>query len=228
METAESRENAGASAARSGFVWSKLGSALALLPLGVWTVNHLWDNLAAFRGAAAWEEAVTAHPHPLAHGATLVIVLLPLLLHTVWGLQRLKGSRPNNQRYGYYGNLKYALQRLSAIGVLGFLGAHIWLAMLEPRLVHHHAETFQDISCEMGNHGPTLVVYLLGTLGVAYHLGNGLQTAAMGWGVVTSRRGLKRLEWLGIGSFLVLLAMSWAAVYALYRVGHGNAVCLPR
>ena len=79
---------------------------------------------------------------------------------------------------------------------------------------------------------PTLAVYLLGTLGVSYHLANGLQTAAMGWGVVTSRAALeglessvivvfscssRRLERASvIVVFLVPLAMAWSAIY-----GHG-------
>jgi hypothetical protein len=38
----------------------------------------------------------------------------------------------------------------------------------------------------------------------------------MGWGVVSSRRALRHAEWLVIGAFFVLLAMGWAAIYALY------------
>jgi len=201
------------------FMRSRLGSLLAVVPLALWTVNHLWDNLAAFQGEVAWQTAVTEHAHPLAQIATAIVVLLPLALHTVWGIGRLLSARPNNLRYGYYGNLKYALQRLSAVGVLLFLGAHIWLAMLHPRLVEGHAEAFPDIAHEMRHHMPTLTVYVLGTLGVAYHLANGLQTFAMGWGLVTSFRALKRLDAWALLLFAVLLGMSWGAIFALWRAG---------
>src|SRR3954469_9469196 len=109
--------------ASASFIWTRLGSLLAILPLGVWTVNHLWDNLSAFSGKAAWEEAVEQHPHPVAHWVTLVVVLVPLLLHTVWGIGRLRSSSSNVTRYSTYGNLKYLLQRLTAVGALAFLGA---------------------------------------------------------------------------------------------------------
>ena len=142
------------------FVWARLGSFLSIVPLGVWTVNHLWKNLAAFRGADAWERSVTQYAHPVAEAATLIIVLVPLLIHTLWGIQRLFGFRPNDFAYAYYGNLKYLLQRLAAIGVLLFLGAHLWLAMIHPRLVLGHPELFSDIAYEMRFHTPTLVVYL--------------------------------------------------------------------
>jgi succinate dehydrogenase / fumarate reductase cytochrome b subunit len=60
---------------------------------------------------------------------------------------------------------------------------------------------------------------VLGTLGVAYHLANGLHSFAMGWGVVTSRRALKKLEAFVVVVFLLLLAMSWGVIYGLWDAG---------
>lgn len=210
--------------ARSSFIRARLASLLAIAPLGVWTVAHLWHNLAAFQGPDAWQEAVTQYPHPFAQAFTGILVLLPLAIHTVWGISRLATSRPNNLRYGFYANLKYALQRLAGVGVLGFLGAHLWLAMLKPRITEGHAEAFADIAQEMHFHTPTLVVYLLGTLGVSYHLANGAQTFCMSWGIVSSRAGLKRLEWVALLAFVLLLAMAWGAVYALWAAGAAASV----
>jgi succinate dehydrogenase / fumarate reductase cytochrome b subunit len=204
---------------RGAFVRSRLGSLLAVVPLGVWTIAHLWNNLAAFDGADAWQRSVTTYPHPVAEFVTLVIVLGPLAIHTAWGIGRMFKARPNNARYGYYANLKYILQRLSAVGLVLFLGAHLWLALLEPRMIEGHAETFADISHEMHFHGPTLAVYVLGILGVAYHLANGLHGFCMGWGVVSSRKSLKQLDLAVVLLFLFLLALGWSAVYALWRAG---------
>lgn len=204
---------------KRAFLSSRLGSLLAVAPLGVWTVNHVWNNLAAFQGAEAWQRAVTHHPHPIAHAITLTVVLGPLLMHTAWGIARLRSTKPNNGRYGYFANFRYLLQRISAVGVLFFLGAHIWLAMLRPRVLLGHAEAFADISHEMHHHMPTLVVYLLGTLGVAYHLANGLGTFAMGWGLAASRKSLRLVEKLSIAFFVVLAAMAWLAIYAIWYAG---------
>lgn len=204
---------------RVGFLRARLGSLLAVLPLGLWTMLHLWHNLAAFRGGEAWSEAVTTYPHPVAHIATMIVVLAPLAIHTVWGIGRILMAKPNNLRYRYYSNLKFALQRLSAVGVALFIGAHLWLAMIHPRLIEGHAETFASISHEMHFHTPTLVVYLLGSLGTAYHLANGLGSFAMGWGVIASQRALKRAEWVVISLFLALLTMAWGSIYALYTAG---------
>jgi succinate dehydrogenase / fumarate reductase cytochrome b subunit len=218
MLTASSRV-ASSAQARSGFQRARVASFLAIFPLGVWTFFHLWHALYAFEGADAWQKALTVYSHPIAEGLSGIVVLLPLALHTIWGIGRLATSRPNNVRYRLYSNVKYTLQRLSAVGVLLFLGAHLWLALLKPRLVDGHAETFADLAEHMHFHMPTLATYVLGILGVAYHLANGLQTACMGWGVVTTERALRRLEWIAMGVFVLLLAMGWGAVYALWAAG---------
>jgi len=204
---------------RAQFIRSRLASLLAVAPLGVWTVAHVWGNLSAFRGEQAWTQTVTTYAHPFSYGITLVVVFAPLLLHTFWGIGRIFMTKPNVVQYAYYANFKYVLQRLAAIGVLAFLCAHVWLAMLEPRLVEGHPEAFAELAGEMRHHGPTLVVYLLGTLGVAYHLANGLQTVAFSLGMVKSKQAQSRLEPWALVFFLVLLAMCWGVIYAFWRAG---------
>jgi succinate dehydrogenase / fumarate reductase, cytochrome b subunit len=201
------------------FARSKLASFLGFAPLTLWTVMHVWNNLAVFQGADAWRTSVTQYQHPISLLVTSIVVLLPLALHTAWGIGRLRTSRPNNARYGTFENLKYLLQRLSAVGVLLFLGAHIWLAFVHPRVTTGQPEPFADIASEMRHHAPTLIVYVLGTLGVAYHLGNGLSGFAWSWGLAGSRKSMKGFERAGVLLFVVLLAMSWAAIYGLWQAG---------
>ena len=69
----------------------------------------------------------------------------------------------------------------------------------------------------MAHHTPTLVVYILGILAVSYHLANGIQSFAMGQGVVASAGALKRLDWVVYVAFVLLLAMGWGGVFALWR-----------
>lgn len=201
------------------FVNNKLASLLAFAPLTIWTVIHVWNNLSVFKGAEAWQSSVTTHQHPIALLATTIVVLLPLVLHTVWGIKRLRSSRPNNTRYGYFENLKYLLQRASAVGVLLFIGAHLWLAFLHPRLQEGKPEAFADIASQMHHHTPTLLVYLLGTLGVAYHLGNGISGFAWSWGITSSRKAVMTAQKVGVAFFLILLVMCWAAIFGLWQAG---------
>jgi len=219
MSVTSHTEAAAPNAAFRTFVWRRMGTILALAPLGVWVVLHVWNNLASFRGAEAWEQSVTHTSHPISALITWVVVLAPLAIHTVWGLARIRQMQLNIGSYGYFGNLRYLLQRLSALGVLAFVGAHLWLAFLHPRFVEGHPERFADIAREMRHHGPTLVVYLLGTLGVSYHLANGIATSAMAFGIGTTQKSQKRMEHLALALFVVLLFLSWSAIYGLWLAG---------
>ena len=200
------------------FLLSRLGSLLAIMPLGVWTLGHLWNNLSVYESGEAWQKNVTEYRHPISFFLTLLVALLPLALHTIWGIGRLFTMKPSTRQKTLV-NLKYILQRLSAVGVLLFLGAHLWKALLEPRMLEHHPEDFHDMAYSMAHHMPTLVVYVLGTLGVAYHLANGVHTFCMGWGVVNSQAALKKMQTLIYVLFLGMLAASWAIIYKLWEVG---------
>ena len=221
MAEAQAHDQAAPPAARTvagKFLASRLGSLFAILPLGVWTVNHLWNNLAAYDSPRAWEQAVTGHSSAASQIITAFVVLAPLFWHTVWGISRMFRSRPNWGE-GRFSNLRYLVQRLSAIGLFLFLGAHLWLAWMQPRLMEGRPEPFGEIAHEMAHHLPTLFVYLLGTLGIAYHLANGLWSFAMGWGLTVGKNALDWMERVSMALFVILVALGWGAVYALYSAG---------
>jgi succinate dehydrogenase / fumarate reductase cytochrome b subunit len=217
--TQELSTPAGTAESSRPLLWARLGSILSILPLGIWTVVHLWHNLAVLRSPEDWQKQVTEYAHPISSALTFILVLAPLILHALWGVQRLFSFRPNNGAYNTFDNLKYLLQRITAAGVFFFIGAHLWLAMLHPRLTTGQAEPFSDIAAEMHHHLPTLLVYLLGTLGVAYHLGNGLYSFAWSWGLMAGRRSFRSIGLLSVLTFAGVLAMAWTVIFALYSAG---------
>ncbi len=205
------------------FLLARLGSLLAFVPLGAWTVAHLWHQLAAYESPRAWEIAVTGHVNAATTVLVFILVLGPLLWHTIWGIVRLFRSRPAPLQGGF-SNLRYVLQRLSAIGLLFFLGAHLYLAWFEPRFLQGRPEPFDQISREMRFHTPTLIVYVLGVLGIAYHLANGFWSfMTMGWGATVSKSGIRWMERVSILVFVLLLVIGCAAIYGLYRGGAAYA-----
>lgn len=205
------------------FLLARLGSLFAFLPVGAWTVVHLWHQLSAYESPQSWQSSVTSHASGATTALTFVLVLGPLLWHTVWGITRMARTRPS-VRIGWFSNLRYLLQRLSALGLLLFLGAHLYLAWFKPRFLEGRPEPFSDLAAEMHFHGPTLAVYVLGVLGIAYHLANGLWSfLSMGWGVTVSKSGIAWMERVSLLLFLVLLAVGWTAIYGLYAAGAGYA-----
>lgn len=213
-------------AAGRGGIYPRLGSALAIAPLGVWTVWHLWENLYVWAGRDAWAEHVTDVRmvdntatyvgNGLSSWLVSVVVLGPLVIHMLWGLRRLRMTKPNG--YKYFGNAKYLLQRLSALGLMGFLGAHIYLARIKPALHNRTGhEDFCDLAGHMRHHPPTLVVYTLGVLGIAYHLANGVYTASFIHGIAASPRASRRMELVSLGLFALLLVFGLGAVAGMYQ-----------
>lgn len=213
-------------AASRGGLLPRLGSVLALAPLGVWTVWHLWENLYVWAGREAWAAHVT-DVRVVDGTATYVgngvsswlvslVVLGPLVLHTLWGLRRIRMTKPNG--YKFFGNAKYLLQRLSALGLMGFLGAHLYLARIKPALSNRTGhEDFCDLAGHMRHHPPTLVVYTLGVIGIAYHLANGVYTAAFINGLAASPKASRQMQVISLTLFAVLLVFGLGSVIGMYQ-----------
>ena len=213
-------------AASRGGLFPRLGSALALAPLGVWTVWHLWENLYVWAGRDAWAEHVTAvqytqdAPRYVGNAASSwlvsLVVLGPLVIHTVWGLRRVRMTKPNG--YKFFGNAKYLLQRASALGLMGFLAAHIFLARIKPALRADGTghEDFCDLAGHMRHHPPTLTVYTLGVIGMAYHLANGVYTAAFINGLAASPKASKQMQVASLALFALLLVFGLGSVIGMY------------
>ena len=191
----------------------QLLSILGLVPLGVYVFLHLWTNLESLNGELAFNTAVLrSRNHPAFILLEIFGLGLPLLVHTVLGLMEIGRARPNNVVYSTFDNLKFVLQRASAIGLLLFIGAHVYKARIAPDLVVNGHESWQGM--HNGLSEPiTLTVYVLGMLAVSYHLANGMQTASMRLGVVMTPAGQRRMQWVSGTLFVILLAMSGAAIY---------------
>src|SRR5712664_3398309 len=136
-----------------------------------------------------------------------------------WMIESALVHTPNLPDIARLSNVRYIVQRLAAIGLLLFLGAHLWLAWAQPRFFQGRPEPFADIAHEMRHTWATTLVYVLGVLAIAYHLANGLWSFAMGWGITVSKRGLAWAERIAFVVFMALLTVGWSAVYALWRAG---------
>jgi len=201
-------------ARRRGLTEKQIMSILGVVPLGVYVVAHLWTNLYSMGGPEAFDSAVRAsRQHPAFFLIEVVGLGIPILVHAWIGLKAITNARPNNGGYATLRNLKYALQRLSGIGILLFLGAHVIKARIMPALAtpggmenwHGMHEALSEI--------PTFTVYVLGLLGVSFHLANGLWGAGLTLGLTITPKAQSRMEWATGIVFGVLLGMSALSLY---------------
>ncbi len=201
------------------YIWTKVFSFLGVVPLAVFTVIHLYGNLTAIQGPEAFNDhLVKTRAFPFIDLLTILFIWVPFVMHAIWGMMKIKNARPNNIRFNYWDNLRYITQRVSAIGVMLFVPAHIFKSKIQPTWLEGHPATFQHM-LELAE-PVTFVVYLLGILGVAYHVANGLWQAAIGWGFTTTQKAMNRMQVFCILLFIVLLTMGYASLFTFARAGH--------
>jgi len=198
------------------FWLGKIFSLVGVVPLGLYVIVHLYNNLNSLYGEEQFNQHLAdSRSLPFIVPLAVLVIWIPIAFHGLYGLFVMKKARPNIGRFQYFQNLKYVLQRLSGIGLLLFIPAHIYKTRIEPTL----SESVLDFSHMVeGLHEPlTLTVYVLGILGVAYHLSNGLWQASIGWGLATSEKAMRRIEVCSMILFIILLAMGYGAIYGFYR-----------
>jgi succinate dehydrogenase / fumarate reductase cytochrome b subunit len=198
------------------FWLGKLFSLAGILPIGIYVILHLYNNLRSLSGEESFNQHLAnSRMLPLIVPLTILVIWVPIAFHGLYGLFAMKKSRPNLGRFPFFENLKYIVQRLSGIGLLLFIPAHIYKTKFEPAM-EGHALDFSHMA--EGLHEPlTLTIYVLGVLGVAYHLANGVWQFSIGWGIATTERGMKRFQALSYLLFVVLMLFGFGAIWGFIR-----------
>lgn len=198
------------------FVLRRLHSLVGVLPLGTFILYHFWFHSYSHAGAATYDRKLAElYASPFHLILSLLTVYLPLVYHSIYGLFITRESAPNFLRYSWYRNWMYGFQRASGIGLLLFIPAHLVKARFanvflgERMSFAHEAEGF--------THPLSVAVYVLGILGIAFHLANGLFTFGITWGAWTGPRGQRRAAAGSIALFFVLAAMGFWAMAGFLR-----------
>lgn len=195
-------------------------SILGIVPLGAYVVAHLWTNLYSLGGEKLFDARIKeTSSSPVFIFLEVFGLGLPILIHAGIGLRIMMKGRPNIKNYRTLRNLKYGLQRLSGLGVLLFLGAHVVKARIMPAMQGTH-ETWQGMH-EAFSEADTLTVYALGILGIAYHLGNGVWGAGLTLGLTVTPQAQARMERVSFAFFVLLLAMGYLSIWGFLHPAAG-------
>ena len=198
------------------FAYRRLMSLFGVLPLGTFIVYHFYFHSFSHAGAAAYNERLDQLYHQPFHIALAVLtVYFPLLWHSVVGTLVTLQSRPNFLQFTFFRNWMYTLQRASAIGLAFFIPAHLIKARFS-RELFGPAGAWAHMHDAFVNNGAESIltdsVYVLGILGVAFHLANGLWNFAVDWGILVGPRAQKTGSWVSVALFLALGAMGFHAM----------------
>jgi succinate dehydrogenase / fumarate reductase cytochrome b subunit len=205
----------------------KIHSFVGVVPLGVYVVLHLSRNVSSLAGPKVFDNAIRqTWTHPINYVWVVLLVYLPLIFHAGWGLKLVWESEKTNVFRNFnLANLRYFFQRLSGLGVLAFLFAHIFLTRVQVSMgwlqdanINPGGQvTYDYFATHMTDWSKgTAIVYILGILGTVYHLANGLTTFGISWGITTGAKSIKRAEILALVFGLLLLALGYATILGFF------------
>ena len=203
----------------SHFLLRRIHSLTGVVPVGLFLVYHLYLQLYLHYGSKIYNNEVNSfYDSPLATWALVIVVYIPLLFHSLLGVLLVFENKVQPS-YTYFSHLLYLLQRISGIGVLLFIIAHVWNAKLGPWIAGTWGTHFEHLSSGFADPETgmlTKTVYLLGVLGAVFHFANGLNTFCMTWGIALTPTSQKRVRFFSILVFIILTASAFYALAAIW------------
>ena len=217
---------------RHQFLIYRLFSLSGLIPIGAYLFVHLATNASVVNGPMTFQEQVD-RIHSL--GVVLpavewTFIFIPIIFHSVVGWMILAGALPNTHAYPYASNIRYTMQRVTAIIAFVFIVFHViqlhhWFgapfkevggAQFDPE----HATSSAAIALQ-----PVWVklAYAVGMLSVVYHFSNGLWTQGITWGLWTSAAAQRRASWVSVVVGLVLAGAGLSSLVGLNEVNVDTA-----
>jgi succinate dehydrogenase / fumarate reductase cytochrome b subunit len=212
---------------RHHFLLRRLHSLSGVVPLGLFLVLHLYTNSLAALSHATYDRHVVALHHTAYLLPIEVIgIFLPLAFHAGYGAVIAREGRSNVRQYGWLGNWRYTLQRVSAWVALIFIVIHL----VHFRFAHWVGGPAYQETIAAGE-SPALVtqlaflqvlprwgwfaVYAAGLVASVYHFCNGLVTFCITWGITLSDVSRRRVL-VGAGALAALLLIwGFASLWAL-------------
>ena len=202
---------------RHQFLLYRLFSLAGFIPVGAFLIVHLLTNASVLGGAAAFQSRVDLIHSlgPLLPAVEWMFIFIPMLFHAVMGFVIIATGVPNVGSYSYMGNVRYTLQRATAMIAFAFILWHItqlhWMGaplgggQFDP----HHAASSAAVALK-----PVAItlMYAIGVIATVYHFANGLWSLGITWGLWTSPAAMQRANWLSLAVGLGLGAAGLGAL----------------
>lgn len=199
-------------ASNRDFVSRKVHSLLGVVPIGLFLIVHLTVNYFAVRGAAAFNKASNfMESLPYLFFLEILLIYVPIIFHAVYGVYIAFQAKNNVQRFGFFRNWMFFLQRWSGIILLIFISWHVW----ETRIAHALGQTlnFNMMANILDNPG-MIIFYIVGVVATIFHFCNGLWSFSVSWGITVTPRSQHIMTYVTLVIFVLLTIVGIKAIFA--------------
>lgn len=194
------------------FVYRRLHSLLGVIPVGIFLIQHLVVNHFAASGAEAFNNAAHFMENlPFRYVLEIFVIFLPLIYHAVYGVYIAFTAKNNANRFGFFRNWMFVLQRITGIITLIFVSWHVWETRIAAQM---GAEVNFDMMADILSSPIMLGFYIVGVLSTIFHFSNGLWSFAVTWGITVSPRSQRIATFVTMGVFVVLSYVGLRAILA--------------
>jgi succinate dehydrogenase / fumarate reductase cytochrome b subunit len=198
----------------------RLQSLTGMLPLGFFLLEHLAVNATALGGAQRYERAVEALDRtPLLHVLEIVLIAVPLAIHTMIG--SLIATEVDDAGRPDWTDRRVAVQRLTGVLLLPYLLYHVWATRFAPEVLKGGADLIAVMGKQVASL-PGFAFHAVGVMLAAYHLGHGLRSFAVRWGLARGVAAERAAERIGLALSLVLAGLGLASLAAFARHAHAT------
>jgi succinate dehydrogenase / fumarate reductase, cytochrome b subunit len=224
--------------AGQAFLLRRLHSLSGIVPVGLFTIGHLFTNAQMLWGQEADGSSAFQHEVDFLHNLPFLLFIeigiwASIGFHAALGVWYTFTGKQNIRDYAYGGNIRYFLQRVTGLIALVFIFLHIatlrwrwdifgwytpfWGRGYQAGLGDALASTPLSLpltAYALQFHVMVALFYLIGVLAVVFHWSNGLWTAAISWGLTITEGSMKRWGYVCAGLFVALTAFFGAAFVA--------------
>jgi len=194
------------------FVYRRLHSLLGVIPVGIFLIQHLVVNHFAASGEEAFNNAAHFMENlPFRYALEIIVIFLPLIYHAVYGVYIAFTAKNNANRFGFFRNWMFVLQRITGIITLIFVSWHVWQTRIAAQM---GAEVNFDMMADILSSPIMLGFYIVGVLSTIFHFSNGLWSFAITWGITVSPRSQRIATFVTMGVFVVLSYVGLRAILA--------------
>jgi succinate dehydrogenase / fumarate reductase cytochrome b subunit len=203
---------------QTAFWLKRIHSLTGLIPLGGFTLEHLYSNSAILRGPDAYAEVIQGlWKIPYILILEVGLIFLPIAFHILLGLYIWYQSKRNYPQYREARNLFFTLQRWTGVYLTVFIVYHVWTSRFAG--VDDAKGFFPLMQKQMQT--PLVFLFYLGAMmSVSFHFANGIWLGLIRWGVTVGPRA-QRMAGCACAGFGLLFFLAWLNIMLELAKGWG-------